>query len=147
MMPTHTGEDSLLSQIQVLISSKRKSPWTHPAIIFNQVSCHPLIQISWHINVSTTNLSLVNLAFISISLNHTLSPNKKASKIIIPSHMVQSTYNWKPINRLPRLGVESGLQLSAYTKLQKCWIQAECTTYTRAHGNARSLTHWARPGI
>ena len=26
-------------------------------------------------------------------------------------------------------------------------IQASTTTYTTAHGNARSLTHWARPGI
>ena len=33
---------------------------------------------------------------------------------------------------VPRLGVESELQLSAYTT---------------AHGNARSLTQWAEPGI
>ena len=26
-------------------------------------------------------------------------------------------------------------------------IQAESVTYNTAHGNARSLTHWARPGI
>ena len=26
-------------------------------------------------------------------------------------------------------------------------IQASCTTYTTAHGNTRSPTHWVRPGI
>ena len=30
---------------------------------------------------------------------------------------------------------------------QPCRIQAASATYTAAHGNARSLTHWARPGI
>ena len=36
-----------------------------------------------------------------------------------------------------RLGVQSELQLSAYTSV----------TYTTVHGNARSLTHWMRSGI
>ena len=49
---------------------------------------------------------------------------------------------------VPRLGVESELQLLAYAtataKSQQRWIQA---TYTTAHDNARSLNHWARPGI
>ena len=30
---------------------------------------------------------------------------------------------------------------------QQCQIQAESATYSTAHGNARSLTHWARPRI
>ena len=30
---------------------------------------------------------------------------------------------------------------------QECGIWAESATYTTAHGNARSLTHWVRPGI
>ena len=30
---------------------------------------------------------------------------------------------------------------------QQCQIQAVSLTYTTAHGNARSLTRWARPGI
>ena len=30
---------------------------------------------------------------------------------------------------------------------QQCGIQAASATYTTAHGNAGSLTHWARPGI
>ena len=30
---------------------------------------------------------------------------------------------------------------------QQCQIQATSSTYTTAHGNAGSLTHWARPGI
>ena len=30
---------------------------------------------------------------------------------------------------------------------QQCRIQAMSVTYSIAHGNVRSLTHWARPGI
>ena len=30
---------------------------------------------------------------------------------------------------------------------QQCGIRAESETYTTAHGNAGSLTRWARPGI
>ena len=30
---------------------------------------------------------------------------------------------------------------------QQCGIQAVSVTYTTAHGNTRSLIHWARPGI
>ena len=30
---------------------------------------------------------------------------------------------------------------------QPCGIRAAFATYTTAHGNARFLTHWARPGI
>ena len=30
---------------------------------------------------------------------------------------------------------------------QQCGIRATSVTYTTAHGNARSLTHWARPWI
>ena len=30
---------------------------------------------------------------------------------------------------------------------QQCGIRAASATYTTAHGNARSLIHWARPGI
>ena len=30
---------------------------------------------------------------------------------------------------------------------QQCQIRATCATYTTAHGNTRSLTHWSRPGI
>ena len=38
---------------------------------------------------------------------------------------------------VPRLGI----------KLEPRGIQAMSATYTTAHGNARSLTHWVRPGI
>ena len=41
----------------------------------------------------------------------------------------------------PRLGVKSELQPQQHE------IQATSVTYTMAHGNNRSLTHWARPGI
>ena len=40
-----------------------------------------------------------------------------------------------------RLGVESELQLPAYTQPQKHQIQASSATYTSAHSNAGSLTH------
>ena len=36
---------------------------------------------------------------------------------------------------------------SLQTQPQQCQIWASSATYTSAHGNARSLTHWARPGI
>ena len=46
-----------------------------------------------------------------------------------------------------RLGVELGLQLPAYTMATARRIQATSAIYTTAHGNAGSLTHWARPGM
>ena len=46
-----------------------------------------------------------------------------------------------------RAGVKSELQPLAYTTAQQCRIWAVSETYTTAHGNGRSLTHWARPGI
>ena len=47
------------------------------------------------------------------------------------------------------LGKESNWSLSCQSKPQweQCQIQAISVTYTTAHGNTRSLTHWARPGI
>ena len=49
---------------------------------------------------------------------------------------------------VPRLGVESALQLLAYIPLpQQCRIWATSGTCTAAHSNARSLTHKARQGI
>ena len=46
-----------------------------------------------------------------------------------------------------RLGMETELQLPAYATAIACQIQAAYVTNTTAHSNARSLTHWARPGI
>ena len=40
---------------------------------------------------------------------------------------------------VPRLGVKS--------ELQQCRVWAASATYATAHGSARFLTHWARPGI
>ena len=45
---------------------------------------------------------------------------------------------------VPRLGVESELQLPAYATATRSEL---CLTYTTAHGNTGSLTHWVRPGI
>ena len=48
---------------------------------------------------------------------------------------------------VPMLWVKSELQLLACTTATATWIQATSTTYPRAHGNAGSLIHEARPGI
>ena len=47
-----------------------------------------------------------------------------------------------------RLEVELEPQLPAYTSATATWdLWTASATYTRAHGNARSLTHWTRPVI
>ena len=52
---------------------------------------------------------------------------------------------------VPRLGVEPELQLPACATaiiMQDLWpTPSMSVTYTTAHGNTRSLTHWARTGI
>ena len=50
---------------------------------------------------------------------------------------------------VPRLGVESDLQLLVYITATAMGggFWAMSATYTTAHGNPRSLTHWVRPGI
>ena len=42
---------------------------------------------------------------------------------------------------VPKLGVQSELQLLAYATATATWIQAESATYTTAQDNAGSLTH------
>ena len=54
-------------------------------------------------------------------------------------------YRWHM--EVPWLGVELGLQPSAYAQPQKCGIQVMSATYTTAHGNTGFPMHWARPGI
>ena len=48
---------------------------------------------------------------------------------------------------VPRLGVNSELQLPPYASATATWDLSPSATYTTAHGNAGSLTLWARPGI
>ena len=48
---------------------------------------------------------------------------------------------------VPRLGVQSELLLPPTTQPLQRQIWAVCVTYTTAHGNSGSSTHWARPGI
>ena len=48
---------------------------------------------------------------------------------------------------VPRLGSNQSCSCWPTPQPQQCGIQATSATYTIAHGNARSLTHWARPGI
>ena len=46
---------------------------------------------------------------------------------------------------VPKLEVDQSC--SCQPTPQQCWIWATSETYTTAFGNARSLTHWVRPGI
>ena len=48
---------------------------------------------------------------------------------------------------ISRLGVELELQLPAYTAAIAMPDPAVSATYTTAHGNTGSLTHWVGPGI
>ena len=50
---------------------------------------------------------------------------------------------------VPRLEVKLELQLQAYTTAtaRRSGVSAVFATYTTAHGNVRSLTQGARPGI
>ena len=65
--------------------------------------------------------------------------------------VVCSCFLWPHLQHMefPRLVVELELQLLAYATATAIAhrIQATSVTYTIAHSNARSLTHWARPGI
>ena len=45
------------------------------------------------------------------------------------------------------LGVEQSCSCWPVSQPQQCWIRAVSVTYTAAHSNAGSLTHWMRPGI
>ena len=48
---------------------------------------------------------------------------------------------------VPKLGVEMELHLPPTPQPQQRRIWAASVTYTMAHGNTGSLTHWARPGV
>ena len=45
------------------------------------------------------------------------------------------------------LRLRSNWSCSHWPQPQQCQIQAMSSTYTTAHSNVRSLTHWERPGI
>ena len=48
---------------------------------------------------------------------------------------------------VPRLRGNQSCSCQPTAKPQQHEIWASCVTYTTAHGNAGSLTHWVRPGI
>ena len=48
---------------------------------------------------------------------------------------------------VPRLGSNWSCSHWPTPQLQQHQIQAASATYTTGHSNARSLTHWSRPGI
>ena len=95
-----------------------------PAI--ENLSVHRKIHVACIWRVHNTIWIIFRNAFSSLSLSFFfLWPH--------PKHM-----------EVPRLGVELEQQLQAYTT---ACTWDEPVTYTLAYGNARSLTHWARPGI
>jgi len=49
--------------------------------------------------------------------------------------------------KFPGWGSNPSYSCQPMPQPQQCSIQATSATYTTAHGNAGSLTHWARPGI
>ena len=51
------------------------------------------------------------------------------------------------IQKFPGQGLDWSYSCQPTPRPQQCWIQAASMTYTTAHGNARSLTHWMRQGI
>ena len=48
---------------------------------------------------------------------------------------------------IPRLGLNQNCSRWPTPQLQQWWIWAWFSTFTTAHSNARSLTHWERPEI
>ena len=48
---------------------------------------------------------------------------------------------------VPRLGVNGSCSCWPTPQPQQCSTQPASVTYAVAHSNARSLNHWARPGI
>ena len=53
----------------------------------------------------------------------------------------------RSIWRFPGYGSNRSCSCRPTPEPQQCQIWAVSATYTTAHGNARSLTHWVRPGI
>ena len=49
--------------------------------------------------------------------------------------------------KVPRLGLDWSCSYQPKLQPQQYRIQAASATYGTTHGNTRSLTHWARPGI
>ena len=49
--------------------------------------------------------------------------------------------------RFPGSGLKNRFSCQPTPQPQPCQIRAMSATYTTAHGNSRSLTYWARPGI
>ena len=67
------------------------------------------------------------------------------SVLLLPNHVCLFVCLFSGLHmrhmEVPRLGVESELQLLQHQ------IWARSVTYTIAHGNTGSLTHWVRPGV
>lgn len=50
--PTHTGESRSLYSVYWMLISSRSSLTTHPEIMHNSLSGHPLDQSSWHVKLT-----------------------------------------------------------------------------------------------
>ena len=60
-------------------------------------------------------------------------------------HKYQSTFQW--VILVAYSGSNQSYNCRPTPQPQQRGIQTPPVTYSTAHGNARSLTHWARPGI
>ena len=87
--------------------------------------------------------NLKNSAGLKIKLRKRQINKKKTffffSCLFLGSHM------WHM--EVPRRGVEMELSRQSTPQVQQHQSQASAATCTIAHGNTRSLTHWAKPGI
>ena len=91
-----------------------------------------------------------------------LTPKTALSNCLFPLYDHMQTFKTMPYSlslffsflglhlwhmEVPRPGVEWELQLPGYTIATATQDPSSCATYTTAQSNARSLTHWARPGM
>ena len=91
----------------------------------------PQVQDSYLISLSSVNLKWMNC----------FEWKEREHIFLFLFRAVPTTYGGSQAR-----GVTSELQLPAYTTITAT-RDPICVCYTTAHGNARSFTHWARPGI
>ena len=98
-----------------------------------------------------TSPSITPLAMHLLSEQWRLTGNEK-NRTLYFSHIHTTTFFFflGPHPRhmeVPRLGSSQSYDCRPMPQPQPRQIQASSATYTTAPSNARSLTHWARPGI
>ena len=92
-------------------------------------------------------LSSVFGTFSWILSSHSFSISRR-SLFFIYSHFFFVFIGPRPQHmEVPRLGFKSELKLLVYTTATAIWDLSHICDLHHSHGNARSLTHWARPGM